>query len=204
MPCNQCGSPTNGALCRDCELDQVHADDYDAGEYELESDGGLDQAATFDEDDEQEDEPYPNGEKPHEGWLEAMPDVADRYEITPNEAEVFLEDAGFDPIAYEERTGDDDPENDDVHEVEEGVWVDPILFDNRVDELGEAGLSEREAQVVAAKEQGHTHEKVAIFLSDFLEQPVPKSTVDEYSRRARSKVIQARKLIEEAGDVYEQ
>jgi hypothetical protein len=32
---------------------------------------------------------------------------------------------------------------------------------------------------------------------------VPKSTVDEYSRRARSKVIQARKLIEEAGDVYE-
>jgi hypothetical protein len=141
----------------------MHADDFDAAEYELESDGGLDQAATFDEDDDQGDE----------------------------------SDSGVE-------NDDVDVSNDDeVHEVEEDVWVDPILFDNRVDELGEAGLSEREAQVVAAKEQGHTHEKVADFLSKYLEKPVPKSTVDEYSRRARSKVIQARKLIEEAGDVYE-
>lgn len=69
--------------------------------------------------------------------------------------------------------------------------------DMRVETLEDAGLSGREAQVVALKERGYTHVRIA----DKLE--LPKSTVDEYSRRARTKVKQARALVDAAGGVYQ-
>lgn len=69
--------------------------------------------------------------------------------------------------------------------------------DMRVEELEDAGLSGREAEVVALKERGYTHAKIAEIVT------LPKSTVDEYSRRARKKVKQARALVDAAGEVYQ-
>lgn len=67
----------------------------------------------------------------------------------------------------------------------------------RVETLEDAGLSGQEARVVALKERGYTHAVIADLID------LPKSTVDEYSRRARKKVKQARSLVDAAGGVYE-
>jgi DNA-directed RNA polymerase specialized sigma24 family protein len=85
---------------------------------------------------------------------------------------------------------DDEPETTDGH-------VDVFVFDRRTDELEDVGLSGREAEVVACKEQGLTHPQIAEYVD------LPKSTVDEYSRRSRNKLKQARALVDEIGSLYE-
>lgn len=72
----------------------------------------------------------------------------------------------------------------------------PVPDPSRVETLEDAGLSGREAEVVALKEHGFTHERIHELID------LPKSTVDEYSRRARTKVEQARALVDSAGGVY--
>lgn len=57
-------------------------------------------------------------------------------------------------------------------------------------------LSERQAQVVAAKEQGLSHAQIAEELG------LSKGVVDKHSTRARSKVQEARSLLEDVDDVY--
>lgn len=84
---------------------------------------------------------------------------------------------------------DDDGDADPVDEP--GVEI-----DERVDTLESVGLSGREAQVVARKEQGKTHSEIA----DEIEKS--KSTVDEYSRRAGKKIEKARALVG-ATDVFD-
>lgn len=103
--------------------------------------------------------------------------------------------------------GDDDPDVigmvDEIERVEstssadQDEGVDPIRFSNRKEALDDAGLSGREAEVVSLKEQGLTHPEIAEYLE------LPKSTVDEYSRRARRKFKQARELVAEVGGTYE-
>jgi predicted transcriptional regulator len=84
--------------------------------------------------------------------------------------------------------GLDDGDRDD----EQGVEI-----DERVDTLKSVGLSGREAQVVARKEQGLTHEEIA----DEIEPS--ESSVDEYSRRAGKKIEKACALVN-ATDVFDE
>jgi DNA-binding CsgD family transcriptional regulator len=86
-----------------------------------------------------------------------------------------------------------DPEDRDPFADE----IDPFVVEQRAGELEDVGLSGREAQVVARKEQGLTHEEIA----DEIEPS--ESSVDEYSRRARRKIRDARKLVDEMTDLYE-
>lgn len=69
--------------------------------------------------------------------------------------------------------------------------------DGRIETLEDAGLSGREAEVTAWKEQGLTHTEIADEIDS------TKSTVDEYSRRAGKKLEKARRLVEAAGELYE-
>lgn len=123
-------------------------------------------------------------------WLE---DDGEKYDRVGTVADV--EEIDPDEKVREELQQDDD-------------WVDPFVFENRVGELTDVGLSEREAQVVALKEQGKTHDQAADFLTDYLEDrdesnSYPKSTVDEYSRRTRRKIREARSLVDETSELYE-
>lgn len=86
--------------------------------------------------------------------------------------------------------------DDDVDAENPDGWIDPFESENRRETLEESGLSGREAEVVAAKDQGLTHAEIADELD------LPKSTVDEYSRRARSKFNDARNLIDALGETY--
>lgn len=61
---------------------------------------------------------------------------------------------------------------------------------------GWAELSERQADVVALKEQGRTHQEIAKLLG------IGKMSVDKHSERARRKVRDARETLEEIGEVY--
>lgn len=91
-----------------------------------------------------------------------------------------------------------DPSELAIDEIEHGYELenDAVDVSGRVASLEDAGLSGREAQVTAWKEQGYTHEAIADEIG------ASKSTVDEYSRRAARKLEKARTLLATVGDVY--
>lgn len=91
-----------------------------------------------------------------------------------------------------------DPSDLALEEIEYGYRLenDAVDVSGRIASLEDAGLSGREAQVTAWKEQGLTHEAIADEIG------ASKSTVDEYSRRAARKLEKARALVATAGDVY--
>lgn len=89
------------------------------------------------------------------------------------------------------------PSTEDVEQDQEDEMFDEELWELRARQLEErTSLSGRQAEVVAAKAQGLTHEEIAEELD------MPKSSVDTHSERARKKIITARALLQEAGDVY--
>lgn len=90
----------------------------------------------------------------------------------------------------------DQDETDDEHDDPDD-WIDPFVIENRKTTLEDAGLSGREAEVAACKSEGFTHEAIAEYLD------MSKSTVDEYSRRARKKLEKARSLVDELGELYD-
>jgi hypothetical protein len=74
---------------------------------------------------------------------------------------------------------------------------------NRVIELfeGTTFLSEEEAHVVALKELGLTHNAISTYYS-LTAETAAKSTVDEYSRRARQKYLKAKRTADELAPLY--
>lgn len=77
--------------------------------------------------------------------------------------------------------------------------IDEDRFERRVEELQERSrLSEPEARITAALEQGLSHDEVGELFD------IPESTVDEYAERIRRTVHDARVLVEEIGDVYDE
>lgn len=99
---------------------------------------------------------------------------------------------------HEWHTSADSPRCADPNdECDRSRDVDDVDYLDRIETLESAGLSGREAEVVANKNQGLTHPKIAEKID------LPKSTVDEYSRRARRKVLEARELVAAAGETYE-
>lgn len=95
-----------------------------------------------------------------------------------------------DPWSYKWPWHTDGVTEDETHDT-------PADVDERVETLETAGLSGREAEVTAWKEQGLTHAEIAEKIGK------SKSSVDEYSRRAGKKLEKARALIDQAGAVFE-
>lgn len=77
--------------------------------------------------------------------------------------------------------------------------IDEDRFERRVEELQDRSrLSEPEARITAALEQGLSPVEVGELFD------IPESTVEEYTGRLHQMVHEARVLIEEVGDVYEE
>lgn len=77
--------------------------------------------------------------------------------------------------------------------------IDEDRFEDRVEELQERSrLSEPEARITAALEQGLSADEVGELFD------IPASTVEEYTERIRQTVHEARVLVEEIGDVYDE
>jgi len=76
-------------------------------------------------------------------------------------------------------------------------------IDGRVAELFEETtfLSEEEAHVIALKELGLTHGGISMWYY-LTSEGVEKSTVDEYSRRARQKFLKAKRTVDELKTLY--
>jgi|GEM_PF-6569128 len=70
----------------------------------------------------------------------------------------------------------------------------------RRQELDATTLSEREAEVVALKEWGLTHDGIALFWA--LTDGPSRSAADEYSARARRKFERAQRTVEELAGLY--
>lgn len=83
--------------------------------------------------------------------------------------------------------------------------TDPISrgIGERTDELfeGTTYLSEEEAHVVAMKELGLTHNAISIYYG-LTSEGAAKSTIDEYSRRARQKYLRAKRTVDELEALY--
>lgn len=62
-------------------------------------------------------------------------------------------------------------------------------------------LSEEEAHVVAMKELGLTHNGISMYY-DLTSEGAAKSTIDEYSRRARQKYLKAERTVNELESLY--
>lgn len=74
---------------------------------------------------------------------------------------------------------------------------------DRVTELfeGTTYLSEEEAHIVALKELGLTHHAISV-KTGLDSEGIMKSTVDEYSRRARQKYLKAKRTVDELEELY--
>lgn len=172
------------------------ADDPDEKRLDM---GTVDSVSIVDAGEEQDVEPRDNTSSVKDPDAEDDDMSKTSVDEKPPETADTGEQVDDDPDAEEvEADHDADEQGDDEYDPSErDGWVDPFIHDRRTDELEDVGLSGREAEVVACKEQGLTHEQIAEYLE------LPKSTVDEYSRRARSKVLDARALVDELAETYD-